>query len=88
MALGAANPTYPAAPIASVLACITLIMVLLSSFIRQSWNLGVAFLCGWLLLGNFIVAVDTIVWSDNADIKLYVYCDISEYVQDPEYGMS
>ena len=77
MALGAADPTYPALPIASVLACIMLIMVLLSSFIRQSWNLGVTFLCGWLLLDNLIGAVDYIVWSDNDNIKLYFWCDVS-----------
>ncbi|KZV71166.1 STE3-domain-containing protein [Peniophora sp. CONT] len=51
-------------------------MVFVSSFVRHNWNLGVTFLCFWLLLENVTNTVDAIVWSDNYDIKLYVYCDI------------
>ena len=78
MALGAADPTYPALPIASVLACVMLIMVLLSSFVRQSWNLGVAFLCFWLFFECLTAGVNAIIWSDNANVKLYIYCDIGQ----------
>ena len=53
-----------------------LLLVLLTSFVRQSWNLGVAFLCFWLLLENLTFGINAIVWADNADIKAYVYCDI------------
>ena len=55
-----------------------LVLVLLTSFVRQSWNFGVALLCFWLFIENLLGAVDTIIWSDNSDIKLYVYCDIGE----------
>ncbi|VDC03117.1 unnamed protein product [Peniophora sp. CBMAI 1063] len=53
-----------------------LLFVLLTSFVRQSWNLGVAFLCFWLFIENLIYAVNAIIWFDNADVKLYAYCDL------------
>ena len=71
---------YPLYPVASSFASVLLLLVLLSSYIRQSWNLGVAFLCFWLFFDNLTAAVNAIVWSDNADIKLYVYCDIGQSV--------
>ena len=75
---GAVDPTYPLYPVACILSAVMLLLVLLTSFVRQSWNLGVAFLCFWLFLENLTEGIDTIVWSDNADIKLYVYCDIGQ----------
>lgn len=74
--MSAVDPTYPLYPIACILASAMLFLVLTTSLVRQSWNLGVTFLCFWLLLENMAGAIDTIVWSDNADLKLYVYCDI------------
>lgn len=77
----AADPTFPLLPIASILAGVTMLLVLLTNVVRQNWNLGVAFLSFSLLLENvFYNAVGTIVWSDNADIKLYVYCDIGKHM--------
>ena len=75
--MGAVDPSYPLYPIACVLASTGTFLVLLTSFIRQNWNLGVAFLCFWLFLENIAGAVNTITWADNADVKLYVLCDIS-----------
>ena len=77
---GAVDPTYPLYPIASILAAVMLLLVLLTSFIRQSWNLGVAFLCFWLFVENLTGGINHIIWSDNADVKLYVYCDIGQYI--------
>lgn len=53
-----------------------LLLVLMTSFIRQSWNLGVTFLCFWLFLELVTATASATVWFDNVDIKLYVYCDI------------
>ncbi|KZV74000.1 STE3-domain-containing protein [Peniophora sp. CONT] len=75
------NPTYPLYPIACVLSATMLLLVLLTSFIRQSWNLGVAFLCFWLFFENLTSGVNGIIWADNADIRLYVYCDIVTHLQ-------
>ena len=72
----AADPTYPLYPIACILAAAMLLLVLFTSFVRQSWNLGVAFLCFWLFFENLTNAVNAIMWSDNAQVKHYVYCDI------------
>ncbi|KZV65972.1 fungal pheromone STE3G-protein-coupled receptor [Peniophora sp. CONT] len=75
------DPTYPLYPIASILAAAMLLLVLLTSFIRQSWNLGVAFLCFWLFFENLTNGINAVIWSDNADIKLYVYCDIVTHLE-------
>ncbi|KZV66761.1 fungal pheromone STE3G-protein-coupled receptor, partial [Peniophora sp. CONT] len=75
------DPTYPLYPIACILASAMLLLVLTTSFVRQSWNLGVTFLCFWLFFELSTVIVNTIVWSDNADIRLYVYCDIVSHLQ-------
>ncbi|VDC04645.1 unnamed protein product [Peniophora sp. CBMAI 1063] len=77
--INAVDPTYPFFPIASVLATVMLLLVFLTSFIRQSWNLGVAFLCFWLFFENLTNAINSIVWADNADIRLYAYCDIASW---------
>ena len=72
----AVDLTYPLYPIVCFVAIIMLFLVLLTSFVRQRWNFGVASLCFWLLLELLSLAINSIIWSDNADIKLYVYCDI------------
>ncbi|VDC07901.1 unnamed protein product [Peniophora sp. CBMAI 1063] len=74
--MGAVDPTYPLYPIACILAAAALFLVLLSAFIRRNWNLGVAFLSLWLFLENIANGVDAIVWSDNAEVRLYAYCDL------------
>ncbi|KZV75247.1 fungal pheromone STE3G-protein-coupled receptor [Peniophora sp. CONT] len=79
--MAALDPTFPLYPIVCVLSSISLLLVLMTTFVRQSWNLGVAFLCFWLPIETLILAVDTIVWADNADVKLYVYCDIATRIQ-------
>ncbi|VDB95536.1 unnamed protein product [Peniophora sp. CBMAI 1063] len=79
--MGAVDPTYPLLPIASVITSLLLLLVLFSSFARQSWNLGVTFLCFWLFFENIAWTINAIIWSDNADIKLYVYCDIVSHLQ-------
>ena len=76
----AVDPTYPLYPVCAVLAAVMLLLVLLTSFIRQNWNLGIAFLCFWLFLDNITLAVNAVIWSDNYEVKLIVYCDIGELV--------
>ncbi|KZV65349.1 fungal pheromone STE3G-protein-coupled receptor, partial [Peniophora sp. CONT] len=75
------DPTYPLYPVAALLAAVMLLLVLLTNLIRQSWNLGIAFLCFWLFLDNIALAVNAIIWSDNYDVKLYAYCDIVSHLQ-------
>ena len=73
-------PNYPLYPIACILAAAMLLLVLLTSLVRQSWNLGVAFLCFWLFFENLTGGINAILWSDNSDIKLDFYCDIGLYM--------
>ncbi|VDC03115.1 unnamed protein product [Peniophora sp. CBMAI 1063] len=75
------DPTYPLHPVVCIVSSAMLVLVLLTSFIRQSWNLGVAFLCFWVLLENLTLGVNGIIWADNYDVRLYVYCDIVSHVQ-------
>ena len=74
------DPTYPLYPIACFISSAMLLLVLLTSFVRQSWNFSIASLCFWLLLELLSAAVNAIVWSDNSEIKLDVYCDIGSYM--------
>ena len=74
----AADPSYPLFPIFSFVAAILLLFVMTLSLIRQRYNLGVAFLCFWLFVDNVTSGIDAIVWSDNADVKLSIYCDIGK----------
>ncbi|KZV65156.1 STE3-domain-containing protein [Peniophora sp. CONT] len=83
--MAAADPTYPLYPIALVLSSAMLLLVLTTNFVRQSWNFGVASLCFWLFFENITSAVNAIIWSDNADLKLYVYCDIVTHLQEITY---
>ena len=76
--MAAADLTYPLYPIACFLSSAMLLLVFFTSIVRQSWNLGVAFLCFLLFFENITGGVDAIIWSDNADIKLYIYCDIGQ----------
>ncbi|KZV70306.1 hypothetical protein PENSPDRAFT_685563 [Peniophora sp. CONT] len=77
----AADPTYPLSPIANIIAAALLSLVLLSSAVRRSWNLGLAILCFWLFLEALTNGIGGIIWANNAEIKLHVYCDITSRVQ-------
>lgn len=75
----AVDPSYPLLPVAKFLSAALLFLVLLTSFMRQSWNRGITFLCFWLCIETMVDGTNAIIWSDNADIKLYVYCDIGAF---------
>ena len=76
--MGAADPSYPLLPTAYCVSAVLLLLVLLTSFVRRSWNLGVTFLCFWRFLEIVMQAVDTIAWSDNDTIKFHAYCDLGK----------
>ncbi|KZV64049.1 STE3-domain-containing protein [Peniophora sp. CONT] len=78
--MGAVDPTFPLYPIACSLATAMLLLVLLTSFARRSWNLGVTFLTFWLMVENLAGAINSIAWADNADVKFVVYCDIVSHL--------
>ena len=78
--MAAVDPKYQLYPIASILAAAMLLLVLSSTLVRRSWNFGVALLCIWLFIENLANGINAIIWADNADLKLYVYCDIGQYM--------
>lgn len=55
-----------------------LLLLLFNSYLRRSWNLGVTFLCFWLFVENVTNGVNAIIWADNTEIKLDIYCDIGK----------
>jgi hypothetical protein len=55
-----------------------MLIVLTTCSVRKSWNLGVVFLCFWLFWEDLTLGINAIIWSNNAEIKLYVYCDIGD----------
>lgn len=76
--MAATDPSYPLLPLAYFLSVMMLSLVMLTSFVRQTWNRGVVFLCFWVLAECLTGGVDCVIWSDNAALKFYVYCDIGE----------
>ncbi|VDB96016.1 unnamed protein product [Peniophora sp. CBMAI 1063] len=72
---------YPLYPIICIFSAALVLCVLAMNFVRQSWNLGVLFLCFWLFWGNLAAGVNGIIWSDNADVKAFIYCDIVSRLQ-------
>ncbi|KZV64174.1 STE3-domain-containing protein [Peniophora sp. CONT] len=79
--MAAVDPTYPLYPVACIATAPMMLLVLFTSFIRQSWNLSVAFLCFWLFCENLTDGINAILWADNADVKSNVYCDIVSHLQ-------
>ncbi|KAJ6505353.1 pheromone A receptor-domain-containing protein [Mycena sanguinolenta] len=77
----AVDPTYPLYPILCIISAFFMFLVLSHSFIRQSWNLAVTLLCIGLFFSNLGYGIDGIVWRDNADIVVPVYCDIVSRLQ-------
>jgi hypothetical protein len=71
-----ADPTYPLYPVACMICATGLLLVLFTSFVRQSYNLGVTLLCAGLFLETLTYGINGIIWADNADVKAYIYCDI------------
>ncbi|KAJ7343779.1 hypothetical protein DFH08DRAFT_1008807 [Mycena albidolilacea] len=77
----AVDPTYPLYPILSIVAAFFMFLILSHSLLRRSWNLAVTFLCIGLFFDNFIHGINAVVWRDNADIKVPVYCDLVSRLQ-------
>jgi len=70
------DPSYPLYPIASILCSAALALILCTNFIRRSWNTGLSLLCIYLCVENLFSGVSAILWADNWDVKIPVYCDI------------
>ncbi|KZV70308.1 hypothetical protein PENSPDRAFT_445732 [Peniophora sp. CONT] len=77
----AVDPTYPLYPVANIIVAALLLLVLLNNAVRRSWNLSLTFLCFWLFVEALTDGIGSIIWADNADVKLYIYCDIVSRVQ-------
>ncbi|VDB88615.1 unnamed protein product [Peniophora sp. CBMAI 1063] len=68
-------PGYPIIPVTAFVSSALLLLVLISSAERRSWNFGLTVLCVCVFVENFCGAIETVMWKDNADVKLYTFCD-------------
>ncbi|KZV68007.1 hypothetical protein PENSPDRAFT_754436 [Peniophora sp. CONT] len=75
------DPTFPLFPMVCIMGAVMMVLTLSTSLVRQRWNLGVTFLCFWLMLELAMGSASLIIWSDNGDIKYYAFCDIFTRVQ-------
>lgn len=69
---------YPITPIGDFIGFILSVLPLVSHSRMQSWNVGIwvcAFWVGTMNLSNF---VKMIVWHNNVDIVIPVWCDIGK----------
>lgn len=64
-------------PFASFLAALLVLIPLPGHW--RARNIPTLSIIAWLFLVNVAHGVNTIVWSDNFDLKLLVWCDIGEY---------
>jgi hypothetical protein len=70
------NPTYPLVPVCNVIAAVLVLLPLKQLF--HAWNVGLCVLSVWLFLACLSMTVSTIVWKNNVDLVLPVFCDIGE----------
>lgn len=71
------DPTYPLVPIANLIAC-ALAVIPLFNMVNISLNTGAFIFAIWLFLINFSTAINTIIWSSDAEDRAPVWCDICE----------
>jgi hypothetical protein len=71
--------TYPLFPILTLIAAFLLFFLMVTSALRGSWNFGVFMICLGLFCEDLIFGINSIIWSNNADVKHYVWCDIGAY---------
>ena len=73
-------PGYPAIPVTAFISSALLLLVLITSLERRSWNFGLTMLCFCVFIENFFGAIETVVWRNDAEIRLLVFCDFSKSI--------
>ncbi|KLO14127.1 fungal pheromone STE3G-protein-coupled receptor [Schizopora paradoxa] len=72
---------YPLTPIGSFIGFVLSVIPLASHLSFSSWNTGIWMYAIWIGTMNITYFVDTIVWHDNVDIVIPVWCDIVTKLQ-------
>lgn len=70
------DPTYPLVSVMNLLASI-LVLIPLPWFIAH-WNAGACAYALWISLDCLRTGVNTIIWADNTNPTIPVWCDISK----------
>lgn len=69
------DPSYPLVPVLNLVCCV-LVLITVSTVIRQSWNTGVCLFGAWIFISTLTSGVNEIVWHDNIRNVAPVWCDI------------
>ncbi|VDB88613.1 unnamed protein product [Peniophora sp. CBMAI 1063] len=72
---------YPAIPILGFISSTLLLLVLLTSIERRSWNFGLTVLSFCICVENFFGSIETIIWRNDAEIRYYGFCDFISHWQ-------
>ena len=67
----------------SFISAALVLVILITNTVRRTFNLGLFMICLGLFCLNITFGVGSVVWADNVDIKLYVYCDIGTQISRP-----
>ncbi len=69
---------YPLTPIGSLIGFVLSVLPLVSRLRFQPWNTGIWMYAFWIGIMNFTNFVNTIIWHNNVDIVVPVWCDIGK----------
>ncbi|OSD03758.1 B mating type pheromone receptor [Trametes coccinea BRFM310] len=72
------DPTYPAFPVLAILGAVVALVPLPWHF--QAWNAGTCLFMIWTSIACLNLAINAIVWSNNALNPAPVWCDISSRI--------
>ncbi|KLO14101.1 fungal pheromone STE3G-protein-coupled receptor [Schizopora paradoxa] len=72
---------YPITPIGDFIGFVLSVLPLLSHRRMQSWNIGIWMYAFWIGSMNFSNFVKTIIWHDNYEIVIPVWCDLVTKLQ-------
>ncbi|KAI0350980.1 STE3-domain-containing protein [Trametes cingulata] len=72
------DPTYPAFPVIAILGAVVVLIPLSWHF--QAWNAGTCLFMIWTSIACLNLAINAIVWSDNALNSAPIWCDISSRI--------
>ena len=87
--MSAMDPTYPLIPIANFSAFVLSFTTFLVTISARQYNIGVIVFAIWLSILSIVMAIDTIIWSDNSRNSFPVWCKIGDYtmVEVPRFDM-
>ena len=80
------DPTFPLAPIVNFLSAILALLPLFTNALHSgSLNIAIVAFAVWTSVECVTTGVNSIIWSDNVNNLVPVWCDISESSFSPRF---